>query len=143
MLAARKGAVGETAMTGSGGTPRYTAVAQASHWMVAVLFLAAVVLAWIFMGMPATAPGRFFYITLHKSLGQTIFFFALFKLIYRRWHSPPTFDGRVAGWESIIARVNHWLLYSIMIFMPVTGFSQSLRRGHLLTSGCFTGRNRR
>ena len=39
--------------------------------------LIAVVLAWVFMAMPAEEVGRFVYITLHKSIGQTIFFLTL------------------------------------------------------------------
>jgi cytochrome b561 len=74
------------------------------------------------MAMPADQAGRFVYITLHKSIGQTIFFLALFRLIWRRIHSPPPMDGSVAVWEARIAKVNHWLLYSIMILMPLTGY---------------------
>ena len=86
-----------------------------------MLFLAAVVLAWVFMAMPAAAPGRFVYITLHKSFGQTLFLLAVFRLIWRRLHPPPM-NGRIAVWEARIARVNHWLLYAIMILMPLTGY---------------------
>ena len=111
-----------TATLGSGGMRRYTSTAQALHWLAAALILAAVVLAWVFMGMPAAAAGRFVYITLHKSFGQTIFLLALFRLIWRRLHPPPRLDGGVAAWEARTARVNHWLLYSIMIFMPVSGY---------------------
>jgi cytochrome b561 len=100
---------------------RYTSVAQTCHWIAAMLFLAAVVLAWVFIAMPASAPGRFIYITLHKSFGQTIFLLAVFRLIWRRRHPPPI-NGRVAVWEARIAWVNHWSLYAIMIFMPLTGY---------------------
>ena len=110
-----------TAPCGSGGRKHYTSVAQICHWIAAVLFLAAVVLAWVFIGMPAAAPGRFVYITLHKSFGQTIFFLAIFRLIWRRRHPPPI-HGRIAMWEARIAWVNHWSLYAIMIVMPLTGY---------------------
>jgi len=109
-------------MSATAGGENYTPVAQICHWIVAVFILAGVVLAWIFMAMPADAPGRFIYITLHKSFGQTVFFLALFRLIWRRLHPPPPLNDRVAGWEASIARMNHWLLYLIMIYMPVTGY---------------------
>ena len=51
---------------------RYTPLAQATHWIAALLMLAVVVLAWIFMAAPAKAAGRFIYITLHKSIGQKV-----------------------------------------------------------------------
>jgi cytochrome b561 len=84
--------------------------------------LIAVVLAWVFMAMPADQAGRFVYITWHKSIGQTVFFLTLFRLIWRRFHPAPPMDGRIAAWEALIARANHWLLYAIMILMPLTGY---------------------
>ena len=35
------------------GTERYSSFAQATHWTAALLMLIAVVLAWVFMAMPA------------------------------------------------------------------------------------------
>ena len=118
----RGGAVWVTATSGSGGARRYSPIAQACHWISAALFLTAVILGWVFVGMPAAAAGRFVYITLHKSIGQTIFFLALFRLVWRRMHPPPPLDGSVAVWEARIAKVNHRLLYAIMILMPLTGY---------------------
>jgi len=106
----------------SGRAGRYTLLAQATHWIAALLMLAAVVLAWIFMAAPAEAAGRFIYITLHKSIGQTIFFLTAFRLVWRRLHPPPAPGRNVAAWQVILARTSHWLLYGIMIFMPVTGY---------------------
>jgi cytochrome b561 len=106
----------------TGEIERYTLLAQVTHRAAAVLMLAAVVLAWVFMAMPADQAGRFVFITLHKSIGQTIFFLALFRLIWRRFHPAPPMGGRIAAWEALIARANHWLLYAIMIPMPLTGY---------------------
>ena len=74
------------------------------------------------MAMPADQAGRFVYITLHKSIGQTIFFLTLIRLIWRYFHSVPPMSGRIAAWEALIARANHWLLYAIMILTPLTGY---------------------
>lgn len=111
-----------TIMPGTGSGARYTSVAQALHWITAALFLAGVVLAWVFMAMPASAPDRFVYITLHKSIGQTIFFIAAFRLVWRQIYPPPPMERRIGLWEARIARVNHWLLYAIMFFMPLSGY---------------------
>jgi cytochrome b561 len=100
---------------------RYTPVAQALHWLTAVLMLVAVVVGWIFMAMPATAVDRFTTITLHKSVGQTIFILAVVRLIWRRRHPPPPMMGRLSRWEEYAARWNHWLLYGVMIVMPLSG----------------------
>ncbi len=101
---------------------RYTPVAQALHWLTAVLMLTAVVLAWVFMAMPNAAGSRFALITLHKSIGQTIFFLAVFRQIWRYRHPPPLMNGRFTRWEACAAWWNHWLLYAIMILMPLSGY---------------------
>lgn len=101
---------------------RYAGPAQALHWITAILMLAAVVLAWVFMAMPDTTGGRFGLITLHKSIGQTIFCLAVVRLIWRRLHPPPAMAGRLARWEAWSARWNHWLLYGIMLVMPLSGY---------------------
>src|SRR5260370_31204503 len=74
---------------------RYTPIAQVLHWLTALLMLVAVVLAWIFMAMPDTVGDRFTYITLHKSVGQTIFLLAVFRLIWRQLHPPPLMAARL------------------------------------------------
>lgn len=59
---------------------RYAPIPKALHWITAVMMLAMVILAWVFMSEPDQVGDRFTYITLHKSLGQTIFFLAVFRL---------------------------------------------------------------
>jgi cytochrome b561 len=101
-----------------GQTGQYTPLTQALHWITAVMMLAIVTLAWVFMSEPAQTADRFTYITLHKSLGQTIFFLAVFRLVWRRLHPPPAMQARITRWEFVAARCSHWLLYAIMLVMP-------------------------
>jgi cytochrome b561 len=74
------------------------------------------------MSEPDQAAGRFTYITLHKSLGQTIFFLAVFRLVWRRLHPPPAVAGRIDHWELVAARCSHWLLYAVMLGMSISGY---------------------
>ncbi len=100
------------------GIGRYTPLAQALHWITAVMMLAIVILAWVFMSEPAETADRFTYITLHKSVGQTIFFLAVFRLVWRRLHPPPAMKGGITRWEFVAARCNHWLLCISMQSCP-------------------------
>ena len=65
--------------------------------------------------------GRFVYITLHKSIGQTIFFLALFRLVWRRSIRPRLcvpglLLGRYYRAGELLAA------YVVMVLMPVTGY---------------------
>ena len=114
------------------GRRRYTSVAQALHWVMAGLFVAVLPLAWVMVNMPHTAPSREWMYTLHKSVGLTILVLAAGRLAWRARHpAPPLTSG--ARWEQVSARVSHWLLYLIMLGMPVSGYLVSAAGGHAVS----------
>ena len=62
---------------------RYTPLAQALHWLTALLVLLTVPIAWVMVNLPADAHivGRLF--TLHESIGLTILIIVAVRLIWR------------------------------------------------------------
>lgn len=109
---------------------RYTATAQVLHWIVAVLMLAAVAVAWTMVLRTRTDPGREIWYTLHKSIGLTILALVAVRLAWRATHPAPPLPPRMAGWEKGLAHASHWLLYAILVAMPVSGYLQSSAGGH-------------
>ncbi len=118
---------------------RYTATAQALHWVTALLMFSVLPLAWVMVAMPQTAPSRSFYFMLHKSVGLTILALVAFRLAWRASHPAPPSQHLLAPWEHWASRVSHWLLYLILLGMPVTGYVMSAAEGHAVTYfGLFT-----
>ena len=111
---------------------RYTATAQALHWITAVLFIGQVVLAWTLVvraeGDPSISP----WITLHKSIGMTILALVAVRLAWRASHPAPPLPPRMPLWEKVLARTNHWLLYAILLIMPISGYLSSAAAGHTI-----------
>ena len=101
---------------------RYNGVAQALHWLTALLMAAAIIVAWVFMALPDSSSERFAYITVHKSLGQTIFLLTVARLFWRFWHPFGRRVGSMARWEVRISALTQWLLYAALIAMPVSGY---------------------
>ena len=101
---------------------RYTATAQALHWVVAILMFTVIPLAWVMVNMARTAPSREWMYTLHKSVGMTILALVAVRLIWRALHPAPPLPSRMALWERRMATVSHWLLYVILVGMPVSGY---------------------
>ncbi len=104
------------------GVRRYTLTAQAFHWVVAALMFAVIPLAWVMVNMPRTAPSREWIYTLHKSVGITIFAIVAVRLAWRAAHPAPPLPGTMAKWERGMAFVSHWMLYIILVGMPVSGY---------------------
>ena len=101
---------------------RYTATAQALHWVVAALMFAVIPLAWVMVNMARTAPSREWMYTLHKSVGMTILMLVAVRLAWRAWHPAPPLPGNLARWERSMAFASHWMLYIILVGMPVSGY---------------------
>lgn len=99
---------------------RYTHVAIALHWMVAVLILLNLYLGWR-MGWEK-GMAQFQTFQLHKSVGITVLALSLVRLGWRLTHRPPPYPRDQARWERVTASVVHWTFYGLMIAMPLTGW---------------------
>ena len=120
-------------------TDRYTHAAQALHWITAVLMFTLLPLAWVMVNMPRTASNRELIYTLHKSFGMTVLALVAVRLILRAIHPAPQLPGGLARWERASAVLSHWLLYLIMLGMPLSGYLFSAWGGHPVTYfGLFT-----
>ena len=106
----------------SSGVRRYTLTAQAFHWIVAALMFAVIPLAWVMVNMPRDAPSREWVYTVHKSVGITIFAIVAARLAWRAAHPAPPLPATMAKWERGMAAASHWMLYIILVGMPLSGY---------------------
>ena len=101
---------------------RYTRTAIVFHWVIAVLVLANICLAWtwkIWDDRPWTQ-----YVTnTHKTFGITVLGLAVMRLLWRITHRPPPFSPAIPRWQATAARIGHGALYFIIIAMPLAGWT--------------------
>lgn len=100
----------------AGGTTRYTRVAVALHWTIAVLIVANLTIGLLH---DSVLPGA---IPLHKSIGMLVLALSVVRLGWRLTHRPPPLPATVKRWEKGLAHAVHWLLYALMILMPLSGW---------------------
>ncbi len=100
--------------------PRYTRIAAMLHWVVAVLIVLNVVLAWVAEALPEgwIRPG----IDLHKSIGITVLGLVLLRILWRIAHKPPPLPGSYGRLERLGAHAAHYLLYGLILALPVSGW---------------------
>lgn len=99
---------------------RYTRTAMILHWLIAVLIIVNVVL-----GLSADAlPDDWVrpVIDTHKSIGITVLGLALLRVLWRASHRPPPLPREFPSWERMAAHVAHFLLYFVMIALPLSGW---------------------
>jgi cytochrome b561 len=102
---------------------RYHAVAMTLHWLIAVLILTNIGLAWYFNtlhGLAKVGPTQ-----IHKSVGITVLALSVLRLAWRFISPPPPLPASVTGWERMAANTVYVLFYVVMIGMPLTGWAMS------------------
>lgn len=103
---------------------RYTSTAQALHWLTVLLVLAILPVAWVVVSLPH-GPFRSWLFVVHRSLGVTILAVVAIRLAWRARHPAPCLPGGTPRALEWVGRLNHWLLYVLLLAMPVSGYLQS------------------
>lgn len=99
---------------------RYSRTAMVLHWLVAALLLVNVV-----YGLKAASADDAHVrplVDMHKSIGLTILGLVLLRIFWRLGHKPPPLPRGYPGYEKAFALVAHFLLYAVMLLLPLTGY---------------------
>jgi cytochrome b561 len=109
-------------------TSYYTRTAVSLHWLVAGLVLAALFMGWTMTGMEIS-PARLKLFNYHKWVGVTVLLLALFRLGWRLTHAAPPLLP-MPRWQQLAAHGGHYLLYGLMLAVPVAGWIYSNASGY-------------
>lgn len=104
---------------------RYTTVAIALHWAIAISIIGMIFGGWYMTDLPDGAPGQYFLYQLHKSLGITILLLTVTRILWRVMNPPPTLPDDMAGYEKTLSHLVHMGFYGLMIILPLTGWLYS------------------
>ena len=96
-------------------------VSQAFHWLIVLLILVLAIVGLTMGELPRT-PKYFWVYTAHKSLGITVLALMLLRLGWRLYAGAPAPVAGTPGWQATIANLTHWLLYALVLAMPLSGW---------------------
>lgn len=108
---------------------RYTGLAQLLHWVTAAVMFAILPIAWVMTALPEKDHRTFTLYPLHESLGITIFALVAVRLVWRALHPPPPLPDEPRAVE-LAGKASHWLLYLVMISMPISGWVMATAGGY-------------
>lgn len=113
---------------------RYGAVTKSFHWIIALLILTIIPLGLIAHDLAdaiadpdvtatdsAVSLARLLF-TLHKTLGVTIFFLALARILWALGQPRPGLINGDRPLEAWLASTVHWLLYGSLVAVPLSGW---------------------
>ena len=97
---------------------RYSRGAIAFHWTIAAL-----VLVNLFIGLfHESLLEGLRVMPIHKAIGVTVLVLTLGRIAWRLTHKPPHLPDAMPGWEKAAAKTLHFLLYTLLLIMPLTGW---------------------
>lgn len=105
-------------MTGSTTSARYSNVAIALHWVIALFVIINLIVGLGHDAVPALRawmPG-------HKAIGITVLALTAARLAWRLGHRAPPLPPEVPGWERGVAHSAHALFYVLLILLPLSGW---------------------
>ena len=110
-------------------TASYTSTAKFLHWLIALAIIFMLALGWLMGGLPK-GEAKFFWFQLHKSIGISILLLSLVRLGWRMMHRAPPLPATMPMWEQRAAHIGHFLLYVVMIGMPLSGWAMVSAESH-------------
>jgi cytochrome b561 len=105
----------------------YNPPARLFHWATALLLLVQYVLAWAMPDVHRdTKPVGL--IAWHLGVGVVIVLLVLVRLLWRSVHPAPPEAGNLPAALRALARYTHWLLYLLLIAVPLMGWANASSR---------------
>lgn len=112
----------------------YGSVTRSFHWLTALLILTLIPIAMIAEDLPYDTSEQLarkaWLFSLHKTLGVTVFFVALLRILWTLTQTKPASLHPERKLESFMAETAHWLLYGSLVLAPLSGWIH-----HAATSG--------
>ncbi|MEN5114708.1 YceI family protein [Brevundimonas diminuta] len=104
---------------------RYSAVAIALHWLIAVAILSMIPMGWWMSDAivePDSQALAYRVFQIHKSIGFLILALTVLRIVWRLTHPVPALPGAMKEWEQFAARATHAAFYALMLALPLTGW---------------------
>lgn len=109
---------------------KFGAISKFFHWSVSILIISMLTLGFIMTRMDRSA-FKFQLYSIHKSLGLSLLILIVLRLIWRLFNKPPAYPNSIPNWEQNLARLGHWIIYMIILAIPLSGWLMSTASGYL------------
>ena len=107
----------------------FNSTARILHWLMASMILTMI---FVGLGMMTSLTWRPWLLDLHIPLGTAILLLVIIRFINRLSFSVPKMPASMSNFQSKAAAALHWLMYGMMLALPLTGWAQLSAGGFLV-----------
>jgi len=105
--------------------------ARLLHWLMAPLVIA---MLFVGIGMLSTTSSAYaLLLAIHKPMGAAILALLLLRIAVRLRHRPPPLPADLPTWQQRAAHVSHWLMYALLLLLPLSGWAMLSAAGYPVT----------
>jgi cytochrome b561 len=99
---------------------RYSLGAIILHWIIALLIVSNVAIAFLAEGM--AKPEAMRWMAVHKANGIMVLLLAVVRIAWRLTHPWPPLPETTPAWQATLARLTHHLFYFLIVAVPLAGY---------------------
>lgn len=107
---------------------RYTPAAIGLHWLIGIMILVSFGVGLYMADLPFS-PQKLKIFSWHKWAGVTIFMLVVVRCAWRLFNAAPPLPERTPPWQRRAATATHYLLYALMLVIPLSGWLMSSAKG--------------
>ena len=109
----------------------YGAISKIFHWLSAAVLIIQIPLGFYLVDMDF-GEKRLTIESIHVTLGLSIFYLTLLRLIYKTFNPTPVLQNSVFPGQKVIAKLNHVFLYITILVITISGALKKLHNGEEL-----------
>ena len=110
---------------------KYGLISIIFHWLSATVLFAQIPLGFYLVDLDFSEK-RFFIENVHVTIGLSIFYLTILRLIYKLFNPTPALGNSVFIGQRVIAKLNHILLYLSILVITISGALKKLFNGEIL-----------
>jgi len=108
---------------------KFSSTAKWLHWVTALLVLVAILFSFGiippgFEAMPVDE--KLQVLMIHSGNGIVVLLLTLYRIRYRRTHTPPAYPDTMPDWQKQASKWNVYGLYALLIYQPIVGMAHAL-----------------
>jgi superoxide oxidase len=106
---------------------RFDRLSIALHWLTLLLIVGQFTTAWLLI---QATDDEALLLAVHRSMGVVTWLVVAARLVWVRLIArPPPFPASMPRFQQLVARLNEYGLYALLLLQPLTGLGDSLFRG--------------
>ena len=118
-------------MTIKNSLTEYGIISKIFHWLSAAVLIVQIPLGFFLVDMDFNEK-RLTIESIHVTLGLSIFYLTLLRLIYKTFNPTPALQNSIFPGQKIIAKLNHIFLYIAILVITISGALKKLYNGEEL-----------